>query len=218
MVNIGNFFSYVGGIFSNDLNIMFTLIFFTAVMVIYSIFVFYFYRFLAKKNIISVNLSQYNNYENPTLTKFFAVLLYILEYVVLLPIVTFLWFTTLAVLILILADGIAAATVLLISAALVASVRATSYISESLSKDLAKMVPFTFLAIAITKPSFFEIDLLIGRITEIPSLLTDVPYYLIFIISIEIIMRIADTLNNFIKPVGSHDEATNTQALLNPIY
>ena len=202
MVSFGGFFSDVGGLFSGEQNTMFILIFFTSVIVIYSIFVFYFYRFLARKNIISLNLSQYNNYDNPTLTKFFAIALYIIEYIVLLPIVTFFWFTILAVLILVLAEGINPATVLLISAALVASVRATSYVSESLSKDLAKMMPFTLIAIAITKPSFFEVDLLFSRITEIPSLLTDIPFYLMFIISIEVIMRIADSINSFIKPVG----------------
>jgi len=211
MVNIGNFFSDLGGVFTGDLNTMFTLIFFTAVMVIYSIFVFYFYRFLAKKNIISLNLNQYNNYQNPTLTKFFAVLLYIIEYIVLLPIVTFFWFTTLAVLILILASEIDAGTVLLISAALVASVRATSYISESLSKDLAKMIPFTLLAIAITNSSFFEINLLFDRMAEIPSFLIDIPYYLMFIISIEVIMRIADSINSFIKPIEDMDEESDEE-------
>ena len=128
---------------------------------------------------------------------------------VLLPIVTFFWFTILAVLILVLASEIDAGTVLLISAALVASVRATSYISESLSKDLAKMIPFTLLAIAITNSSFFEIDLLFDRMAEIPTLLINIPYYLMFIISIEVIMRIADSINSFIRPMGDIDEESD---------
>ena len=182
-------------------NTLFILIFFTAVLVIYSIFVFYFYRFLAKKNIISLNLSEYNNYENPTLTKFFAVFLYIIEFIVVLPIVTFFWFTVLAILILVLSEDIAVNTILLISAALVASVRATSYVSEHLSTDLAKMMPFTLIAIAITKPGFFEVQTLLERIASIPSLLTNIPYFIMFIIVIEVIMRIADTINAFIKPI-----------------
>ena len=53
----------------NDISLIFTLLFLTAVIVIYSLFVFYFYRFLAKKNIINLNLHQYNKSENETVTK-----------------------------------------------------------------------------------------------------------------------------------------------------
>ena len=126
---------------SGESSTIFILLFFTTIIVIYSVFIFYFYQFLAKKNIIELNLNQYNRNENPTLVKFFAVIFYIMEYIIFLPIVTFFWFSILAILILILAEGIEVNTVLLITTALVASVRATSYVSKNLAKDLAKMVP-----------------------------------------------------------------------------
>jgi hypothetical protein len=177
---------------SGESNTIFVLLFFTTIIVIYSIFIFYFYQFLAKKNIIELNLNQYNRNENPTLVKFFAVIFYIIEYLIFLPIITFFWFSILAVLILILAEGIEVNTVLLITTALVASVRATSYVSKNLAKDLAKMVPFTLLAIALTKPGFFQISTLISRLGEIPTLFSNVPLYLVFIVSVELTMRIID--------------------------
>jgi len=181
-------------------NITYTLLFFTAVIILYSLFVFYFYRFLARRNIFELNLKQYNTYENPTTVKIFAVIFYILENIILLPISSFLWFAVLAILILVLAEGIDLGTILLISAAMVASVRVTAHVSESLSRDLAKMLPFTLIAIAITKPGFFNINALLSRIYEIPSLFTQIPQYLIFILAVELLMKFAEFLNSFTPP------------------
>ncbi len=191
-------------LFTGETNLILTLAFFTTVIIIYSIFVFYFYRFLAKKNIIELNLGQYNQYNNPTIVKISAVIFYIIEYIILLPILTFFWFAFLAVLILLLSKGTDTNTILLISAALVASVRATSYISEDLSKDLAKMVPFTLLAIAITTTGFFDVNALISQISKIPSLFSNILYYLLFIVTIELVMRIAD----FVQSVFQSSEST----------
>ena len=182
-------------VFGGELSLTFTLLFFSAVIIIYSIFVFYFYKYLAKKNIIELNLSRYNQAEHPLAMKLSAILFYTLEYLIFLPVLTFFWFSVLSILLLVLSEGIDISTILLISAALVASVRVTSYISQQLSTDLAKMVPFTLLAIALTKPGFFKVGSLLASIGEIPSLLSNIPYYLLFIVAIELIMRVADTIS-----------------------
>ncbi len=192
--------------YNTELNLAFVLIFFTTLMVVYAIFVFYFYRFLAKKNILELNLNQYNQYENPSMVKFFALIFFFLEYILLLPIVTFFWFAVLAILITLLAKDISTGTTLLLSAALVASVRVTSYISHQLSTDLAKMVPFTFLAIALTTAGFFDVSSVIGRITEIPQLFSNILYYLAFIVTIEIFMRIADFISHLFNTSIEEDE------------
>ncbi|MBT6955923.1 hypothetical protein HN997_01370, partial [archaeon] len=153
---IGETTKFLGGFAIGESGLLFTLLFFTAVIVIYSVFVYYFYKFLAKKNIIELNLSKYGEGISAGISKAFATLFYIAEYLIILPVVTFFWFAVLAILILVLAEGMDASTILLISAALVASVRVTAYVSENLSRDLAKMLPFTLIAIAITKPGFFD--------------------------------------------------------------
>jgi hypothetical protein len=191
---------------SVDPELILTLLFFTAVIVVYSVFVFYFYRFLAKKNIIELNLSQYNQYDNPALVKFFAAILYIFEYIILLPIITFFWFAILSILILLLAETQDVATVLFVSAALVASVRITSYVTQNLSKDLAKMLPFTLLAIAITKPDFFNISALLARISEIPQLFSNITLYLAFIVIIELAMRIIDFFHDSFQSSKVNEE------------
>jgi len=192
-------------LFGIKTNFFLNLAFFTTIIVLYSIFVFYFYRFLAKKNILELNLGQYNQYENPTLIKIFAGILYIFEYIIILPILTFFWFSTLATLTLVLAKSLEVTTVLLIVAALVTAVRITSYISQDLAKDLAKMVPFTLLAIAITTKDFFDIPGFAQRMNEIPALFSSIPYYLLFIIAVEFLMRIGEFLHSALGELESDD-------------
>ena len=196
---------------TGESNLLLTLTLFTAVIVIYLIFVFYFYRFLAKKNIIELNLNQYNQYSNPALIKFFAAIFYIIEYIIILPVLTFFWFAILSILILLLSKGIEVRTILLISSALVAAVRITSYLSEDLSRDLAKMLPFTLLAIAITTAGFFDINALLSRVGEIPSLFSDIPYYLIFIVAVELIMRISTFISDTIRTSKAEEESSPTE-------
>jgi hypothetical protein len=182
-------------IFMSGDNLILTLIFYTIVIALYSIFVYYFYRFLARRDIIRLNLNQYNNYRNEGVVKFFAGLFYVIEYIILLPIVTFMWFGFLAVLLLVLSSELDIYTVLLISAALVSAVRITSYIREDLSRDLAKMLPFSLVSIAITSGvAFFSAESLTARIGEIPGLVGSLPHYLVFIVGVELIMRIVGFL------------------------
>jgi hypothetical protein len=201
-------FEDLSAIFSAETHIVLTLAFFTAIIVIYSIFVFYFYRFLARKNIIELNLNQYNQYSNQVLIKIFAGILYVLEYIVLLPILTFFWFAILATLILVLAKDLSVDTILLMTSALVASIRVTSYVNEDLAKDLAKMLPFTLLAISITTAGFFNITDLLSRINEIPGLISsNIPYYLLFIVAIELIMRITDFIQSVVIDSKASEES-----------
>lgn len=175
------------------------LFFFTIIISIYAVFVFKFYKFLARKNIIRLNLNQYNKSEHPFFTKIFAAMFYIIEYIIILPIITSFWFAILAIFLLVLSKSQDLSMILTISAALIAAVRLTSYISENLSQDLAKMLPFTLLGLFLIEPGFFSIPLLIQRITQIPSLITQIPYYIIFIIGLEFLMRIIALGTDFIK-------------------
>src|SRR3989339_817358 len=61
-------------------------------IVIYSVFVWKFYRLISTKNLIELNLSQYNRSEHPVLTKLLAGTLYFVEYIVVLPFLIFFWF------------------------------------------------------------------------------------------------------------------------------
>ncbi len=194
-----------------EINSLTKLLALTILIAIYAIFIFYFYRFLAKKNLIELNLNKYNKYEKGTVFKLIAIILYVIEYVIILPIMTFFWFTVLAILIFLLSEELTLELVLLISAALIASVRVTSYISENLSQDLAKMLPFTLLGVALTKPIFFDITSHLSRIQEIPTLFGEILIYLIFIIIVELIMRVYDLIKNITMEAKALKDSTNDE-------
>ena len=208
----GDFVSQISENFSSilhpDSNVFVPLLFFTAVIVIYGVFVYYFYKYLARKNIIVLNLNKYNRSEHPGLMKFLAFIFYVVEYIIILPILTFFWFVVFAIFLLMLARGLEVSTILIISAALIASVRITSYISGKLSQDLAKMIPFTILALSLTTPDFFSIKLFFEQILQIPSLITKIPYYLLFIIGIELIMRVTELIRGVFES-GKEEENSN---------
>ena len=67
------------------------LVIFTVGIALYSIFVFIFYRFLARENILKLNLRQYNRVKHKFTRKFFGIILYFVEYIVLFPIFILLW-------------------------------------------------------------------------------------------------------------------------------
>ena len=157
---------------------------------IYSIFVWKFYRFLAKRDLLELNLNQYNNSDHPFLKKFFEVLLFIAEYIIILPVVVFFWFFVISIILLLLAKEHSISNILLISATMVGAIRISAYYNEDLSKDLAKLFPLTVLAVAFLTPNFFDLNDTISKISEIPNLFTNIIFYLISIVILEFILRI----------------------------
>lgn len=159
-------------------------------MAIYGIFVFKFYKFLAKREIFEIDLQKYNKSEHPTISKFFSIVLYIIEYVLLFPVFTFFWFAVITLLLMFLAKEQAVSNILLISIALVGAVRITAYYNEELSKDFAKMLPFALLGVFLIDVRYFAfIDSFIA-LKEIPALWVTLAYYLIFVIVLEFVLRI----------------------------
>lgn len=139
---------------------------------------------------MQLNLNQYNHSKYPVLEKILAVVLYVIEYLVILPFLVLFWFAILAIFLLLLSRAGSVEQILIISAAIIAAIRVTSYVSQDLSKDLAKILPFTVLAMFIISADLFDLDLLLSRIVEIPSLFTHIFTFIIFIFAIEFILRI----------------------------
>ena len=170
------------------------LFFFVIITVFYAVVIWKFYRFISKKNIIGLNLNQYNNSSNIFLSKFFKVVLYFVEYILILPLLVFFWFSLFSIFLLLLTRDVDLNKILIISAVIVASIRATSYYKEDLSRDLAKLLPFTILGLAITSSNFFSVDKILGSLERLPGLFSDILIYLLFIIFLELVLRFFDIL------------------------
>ena len=158
----------------------------------YAWFIWKLYRFIAHKNILGLNLNKYNKSEHPFFAKLFAGLLYFVEYILILPFLIFFWFVIFAIFLILITEGIEVSAILIIATIIVAAIRMTSYYSEDLSKDLAKMLPFTLLAVAITKPGFFNFTQIITHLQKVPSVFGQIITYLSFIIFLEKILRALD--------------------------
>lgn len=171
-----------------------SLLIFSILIAIYSIFTWKFYRYLSKKNLIKLNLAKYNTSRHPVFSKIFGVMLYFLQYIIILPFLIFFWFGVLALIILLLSEELTINQVIVVSAAIVAAIRILAYYEEDLSKDLAKMFPFTVLAIFILSPGFFSLERVITNLSQIPTLITNIFYFLAFIIILEVTLRILDLI------------------------
>lgn len=168
---------------------------FLAGMVIYGIFIFKFYRFLAKRDIFEHDLTQYNNIEHDFWSKFFDHVLNLIKYILIFPAITFFWFGVLSVLIIILSSEQSFENILMISMALVGAVRVTSYYSEDLSRDMAKTLPFVLLGVFLLDfSSVLAITDGWVMIKDITNHWVSLLYYLGFIIALEFLLRIWEAI------------------------
>jgi len=174
--------------------LIFSLFLYTILIVVYSVFIWKFYRFMAERDIIKLNLKQYSNTERPGLGKFYEVLLSTFEYLIILPFLVLFWFSVFSIFFLLLSENQSAEQILLITTAIIASTRVTAYISQNLSKDIAKIFPFTVLVLFLLDPNFFKISSFFDKIIQIPTLFDKVLVFVIFIFIVEFTLRIIYSL------------------------
>jgi hypothetical protein len=165
------------------------LFFISLVIVIYAIFIWKFYRWIAKKDLLELNLRKYNRTQHPFFAKSLAGLFYFIEYLVILPLVVFIWFFMFTFFLMLLTENIPLQTLLVISATIITAIRMTAYYREDLSKDLAKLLPFTLLGVSITQSGAFSFGKIITHLFAIPEFFNYIAVYLLFIMSIEFILR-----------------------------
>lgn len=79
--------------------------------------------------------------------------------------------------------------IMLLAMAVVAGVRVTAYVSERAAEDLAKVLPLGLLGVLIIDPGFLKIEVSIGRIGIMFSLLDTVLRYLLVLVVLEVALR-----------------------------
>lgn len=182
---------------------------FSLVIVIYGILIWNFYRFIARKNIISLNLKKYNRSEHPVLAKTLAAIFYILEYIIILPFLVAFWFVMFSVFIILSTETIELNTILMISAAVIGAIRMTAYYQEDLSRDIAKLIPFAILGTSITAGGSFSFQKVLSQVFALPNFFTHIASYLFFIFIIELVLRILEVSFVASGIAEENPEATN---------
>ncbi len=168
----------------------------SVLILVYAIIIWKFYRFISKKNIFKLNLRQYNKASNPELSRFLDVAFYFLEYIFILPILVIFWFMIFSLFLVVLTRGVPIA---IISAIVISAIRMTAYYKEDLSKDLAKLLPFTILGIAIIRPASFSLDNILNNLKNLGSSFPNIWIPLSFIITLELLLRASDLIINYFK-------------------
>jgi hypothetical protein len=171
-------------------------------IVIVSLFIWEFYKSLSKRNLIKLNLKDYNTSAHPIGSKFIAIVLYLIEYIIAMPLIIILWFAALSIVLMLISER-APGQVLLISAAMVGAIRVLAYHREEISKDLAKMFPFIVLSVFLLSPQALDFGSVLGKLSEIPLLLGDILSFILVVVLMEVILRVLYTIYDFYK---SEDE------------
>ncbi len=136
----------------------------------YSGFVFMFYRLLAKRDLLTLDLKRYEDSMTGRIRVFFRSLLFVAQYVLLIPILIGFWTVVMATILTLLSDSSDHTRNAMIATSVVGGVRILAYWTEDLSRDVAKMLPFAVLGVFLvgsTSVNFSEFKALYSNLPEL---------------------------------------------------
>lgn len=166
---------------------------------LYGVFVFNFYRFVAQKDIITLDLQKHNQASHPTIRKTLAVVFYVFRFLVVYPVIVFFWFCVIAGLLYVLSKNQTTDTVMLVAMGVVGAIRVSAYYTEALSTDIAKILPFALLGTMIVDSSVFRIVESSESVREAAFSWETVIYYLVAVVVLEFVLRMATALVRLVR-------------------
>lgn len=173
-------------------------------MAVYAIFVWHFYRFIARREIVPICPSWRTKEGKISPAKIGG---YIAGHVLLFPLIIWVWFIVYSFFMFILAKDMTLGVILLVSISVIGATRMTSYYKEDLAKDVGKLLPFALLGIFLTSSAFFSetsnffsLDEIEERIVEIPLFISRIIEFVIIITAMELILRVLFLVKRKIKP------------------
>lgn len=156
---------------------------FTVGMLIYALFIFKFYRFIARREVFKKRIRDWDKHKG---TKKFMLAL---EYIFLFPIVAFMWFIGFTAIMSVIAKVIAINDIFMISMAVLTTIRITAYYDEELSRDVAKLLPFALLGIFLLDISGVSYGMFFRMLVILPEMTGTLFYYFVFIVVLELFLR-----------------------------
>lgn len=173
------------------------LILYTIGITLYALFIWHFHKFIGGRDVFKWN---HVRDASGALSRLSEGFYYFIRYLFMYPIVVFLWFVIFASFMFVLGKDAAGANIILISFALVTSIRVMSYYSEKLSMEIAKLVPLALLVVYIVQPNFFAFGDTSARLWDIANFWTDILKYVAFSVAAEWILRIGWSIKQRIAP------------------
>lgn len=182
---------------------------------VYGIFVFNFYRFLARKDIITLDLQKHNQAKRPALRKTISVIFYVFTCLMLYPVFVFFWFAVMAFLLYLLSRNQSIEVVMLVAMGVVGAIRISSYYKEALATDISKILPFALLGIMLIDNSLIKVVESTESVRQAAlqwEIVVSLIYYLAFVVSLELLLRmISGAFNVFRNGRKARREARERQ-------
>ena len=169
-------------------------------IVIYSTFVFKFYRFSAKRDLIDADFTQYSEGFTGFMKRLIDGLLLIVQNILFAPFLISFWVLILAVILTLLSGGDDLYWNVLVATSVVGSVRVISYFSEDLARDVAKMLPFAVLGVFLVDSGSFNwnaVSILWGQLDEFAISFAS---SMVLVVVLETALRLLSTLKDIISP------------------
>ena len=162
---------------------------------VYSGFVFMFYRVLAKKDLITLDLSKYADDFGGKIKKYLRSMLFVVQYIVVIPILIAFWTLVLAAILTLLSNSDEHARNAWSATAVAGAVRILAYWTEDLSRDVAKMLPFAVLGVFLVDSTSVKWSEFQDLLSNLPQLAESFLSSLILLAILETILRIVTTIH-----------------------
>ncbi|MBI4170326.1 MAG: hypothetical protein HY514_01425 [Candidatus Aenigmarchaeota archaeon] len=159
------------------------LLIYTLLIAVYGIFIWAFYKSISKRDLFHMEIKDHRKQWQIKAG-------HTLKYIILFPLLIFLWFAALTIILFFLSKSQSVQNILLMSMAMIAAARISAYYKESLSEDIAKILPLAVLAIFVVDSTFFSLSQTLSRFYEATSLTTLLVNYLLFTIILEFVLRV----------------------------
>jgi hypothetical protein len=173
-------------------------------IVIYSTFVFKFYRFLAKKDLIDADFSQYSEGFTGFMKRLVDGILLILQNILFAPFLISFWVLILAVILTLLSGGDDLYWNVLVATSVVGAVRVISYFSEDLARDVAKMLPFAVLGVFLVDAGSFNWEAVSILWDQLGEFTISFASSMTLVVLLETVLRILDTIKQIISPPDTY--------------
>ncbi len=164
------------------------LILFLAGMIVYSLFIFKFYKFISRRDLFKIGKESGHSKAGKVV--------HALKYIFLFPVAAFLWFLVISVLLSILSTVLTIGNIFMISMALLSTIRITAYANQDLSEEIAKIVPFALLGAFLLDITSFSTSAVFKVVEQLPSTKFTLIYYFGFIFAVEMLLKILLYIKN----------------------
>ena len=185
---------------------------FVVSVALYGVFVFHFYRFLARKDIFQLNLGKHSESSHPFLRKTVALLFYLFKSMFLFPLFVAFWFLVLAGLLLLMGKNHAIDSVMLSAIGVVAAIRVCAYYNGALATDIAKILPFALLGIMLIDSTLVRIPQSTDTIQLAAMHLETMIYYLSGVVALEFVLRILSGIFGLLRRSDAREEPAEEPA------